>query len=78
MIKKCFLFHLKSSFRSEDIKIFIVAFWSCRKNGLITKIRLISKARRHNLVKKNCNMYIAQYLTKQKQPDNEILLNEIN
>ena len=41
--EKCFLFHLKSSFRSEDIYIFVLNFWSCRKNGLIGKIPLISK-----------------------------------
>ena len=41
--EKCFLFHLKSSFRSRDIWIFVLNFWSCRENGLIRKIRLISK-----------------------------------
>ena len=43
MIKKCFLFHLESSFRSQDTKVFIMTFWSCRKKGLIRKGRLISK-----------------------------------
>ena len=43
MIKKCHLFHLKSSFRSQDISVFVTTFWSCRKNGLIRKIRLTSK-----------------------------------
>ena len=28
--EKCFLFHLKSSFRSIDIQIFILTFWSSR------------------------------------------------
>ena len=37
---KCFLFHLKSSFRSQ---VFVMTFWSCREKGLIRKIRLISK-----------------------------------
>ena len=41
--EKCFLFHLKSTFRSQDNKIFVFTFWGCRKNGLIRKIRLISK-----------------------------------
>ena len=41
--EKCFLFHLKSFFRSQDIWDFISTFWSCRKNGLIWKIRLTSK-----------------------------------
>ena len=46
----CLLLHfkkdenaLKSSFHSQDIQGFIVTFWSCRKNDLIRKIRLISK-----------------------------------
>ena len=29
IIKKCFLFHLKSSFRSKDILVFVLTFWSC-------------------------------------------------
>ena len=41
--EKCFLFHLKSYFRSQDIKVIIMSFWSCRKNGLIRNIRLTSK-----------------------------------
>ena len=41
--KKCFLFHLKSSFRSKDISVFVTTFWSYRKNGLIRKTRLTSE-----------------------------------
>ena len=41
--EKCFLFHLKSSFRSQDILVLVTTFWSCRKNGLIRKIMLTSK-----------------------------------
>ena len=37
-----FLFHLKSSVRSEEIQNFILTFWS-QKNGLIRKTRSISK-----------------------------------
>ena len=40
---KCFLFHLKSSFCSQDIKVFVMTFWSCRKNSLIRKMRLTLK-----------------------------------
>ena len=40
--EKYFLFHLKRSFRSQDIQIFVLTFWSCIKNVLIKKIRLIS------------------------------------
>ena len=42
--ENCFLFHLKKPFHSQDIEIFVMTFWSCRKNGLIRKIRLISKS----------------------------------
>ena len=41
--EKWFLFHLKSSFRPQDIQAFVTNFWSCRKNGLIRKIRLTSE-----------------------------------
>ena len=52
--EKCFLFHLKSSFRSQDTYVFVIAFWSCRKNGLIRKIRLTVEfmASHHNLINK--------------------------
>ena len=42
--EKCFLFDLKSSCRSQDVYIFVMTFWSCRKNVLIWKIRLNSKS----------------------------------
>ena len=29
---KCFLLHLKSSFRSQDVYIFVLIFWLCRKS----------------------------------------------
>ena len=32
-----------SSFLSQDIYVFVTAFWSCRKNSLIRKIRLTLK-----------------------------------
>ena len=31
--EKCFLFHLKSSCRSQDIHIFVLDFWSCRNTA---------------------------------------------
>ena len=43
MTKYAFLFHLKNSFRSEDIEFFVLTFWSCKKNDLIRKARLILK-----------------------------------
>ena len=36
--EKWFLFHLKSSFCSQDIYIFVLTFCSCRENGLIRNI----------------------------------------
>ena len=41
--EKCFLFHLKSSFCSQDILVFVTTFWWCRKNGFIKNISLTSK-----------------------------------
>ena len=43
MIENVFLFHLKSSLGSQDTKLFVTTFWSCRKKGLIRKIRSTSK-----------------------------------
>ena len=34
LTKKCFLFHLQSSFPSHDIKVFVLTCWSCRKKRL--------------------------------------------
>ena len=38
-----FLLHVKSSFRSWDIYIFVLTYWLCKKSGLIRRLRLISK-----------------------------------
>ena len=38
-----FLFHIKSSFRSQDISIFVLIFSARRRNSLKRKIGLISK-----------------------------------
>ena len=61
--EKCFLFHLKSSFRSQDILIFVLSFWSCRKaawedkpNFEIYDVTTWSA--------NNYNTHIAQYFTK--------------
>ena len=37
-------FHFKSSFRPQDISIFVVNFWLYWKNGFMRKIRLISQS----------------------------------
>ena len=42
-MKNAFYFFLKSSFRTQDIQVFVMTFWSCRKKGLIRKVRLTSK-----------------------------------
>ena len=52
MMKICFFFHLTSFFHSHDISIFVLTFWSCRKNGSIRKIRIVSNLKCHNLVNK--------------------------
>ena len=36
------MFHLENSFRSQNIYIFVLTFWSYKKNGLTGKIRLVS------------------------------------
>ena len=38
-----FLFYLKNTFRSQDISVLIMTFWSNRKNYLIKETRLTSK-----------------------------------
>ena len=37
--EKCFLFHLKSSFRSKDLSIFVSTFWSCWKTAWLESYR---------------------------------------
>ena len=43
MMKNAFYFILKALFYFQNIQDFALTFWSFRKNGLIRKIRLISK-----------------------------------
>ena len=47
--EKCFLFHFKSSFRSQCIVIFALAFWSYRTAWLERLTSLISKFMTFNL-----------------------------
>ena len=35
--EKCFLFHLKSSFRSQDISVFVSTFLPCRKTASLER-----------------------------------------
>ena len=39
------IFYLKSSFRSQDMEVFAMTFWSCRKNGWIRKIKFQNSCR---------------------------------
>ena len=48
--KKCFLFHVKSSFCSQDISIYVLTFCHTEKNGFIRKKRFIQNLWRHNLL----------------------------
>ena len=43
------LFYFKRSFRSQDIKIFVLTFWSCRKNGSIRVTITITIHILHNI-----------------------------
>ena len=61
--EKWFLFHLKSSFHSQDIQIFVLTFWSCRKKNLIRKIRLLPKVATSTWLTNNYNTHIVQCLT---------------
>ena len=40
--ENCFLFHVKAIFILKIFQFLVTTFWSCRKNSLIRKIRLIS------------------------------------
>ena len=35
--EKCSLFYLESSFRSQDIEVIVMTFWSCRKMTWLEK-----------------------------------------
>ena len=36
--EKCFLFHLQGFFRPQNIYVFVMTFWSCRKKDLMKKM----------------------------------------
>ena len=52
-----FLFHLKSSFRSQDIKIILLTFWS-KQHDYKDKVDLTA------WLTNNCDAYLVQYLEK--------------
>ena len=63
MMKNAFLFHLKSSFCSQDTQVFVLTFWACRKNSLIRKIRLDFEIYDITAwLTMNYNTHIAQYV----------------
>ena len=43
MMKNAFYLILKGSFCSQDTQVFVMTFWSCRKDSLIRKRRLNSE-----------------------------------
>ena len=64
--EKHFLFHLKSSFRFQDVYSFILTFPRCRKTSFNRKIWLILKftTSQPGSLTNNYNTYIVQYLMK--------------
>ena len=62
-MKNVFLCHLNRSSFCNDIYIFILTFYAYRKYGLTWNTMSIAN---------NYNTYIALYLEKQRQLDNEI------
>ena len=67
--EKCFLLHLKTSFRSQYISNFVLTFWPCRKTAWLERQSYFQNLC-HNLVNSNYNTNIAQYL--KNESDNEI------
>ena len=60
--EKCFLFHLKSSFYSQDIQEVLVK----QKNGLVKKVRFISKFMTSQLGWKTITIYILHNISRRK------------
>ena len=63
--EKCFLFHLKSSYASQDIQIFVMTYWSCKKR-LIIKVRLISTFIRWQPGKQRTEIHILFNISRSK------------
>ena len=61
------LLYLKSFFCFQDIQIFVLVFWSCRKNGLIRKIRLILKFMTSQPGKQLIAMHILPSISRSKE-----------
>ena len=59
-------FHLKNSFRSQDIKIVVLTFYHVEKNGSTRKIRLIPKFMRSQRGKQTITMYILPNILQSK------------
>ena len=54
----CFLFHLKSSFNSQDISVFVLTFWSSRKSRLIRNMVDFKIYEITSWLTNNCNTHI--------------------
>ena len=65
----CFLFHLKSSFNFQDIKIFVLTFWLSRKKASLERQHEFQSLRHHSLLN-NYNTHIVKYLKKYMQSEN--------
>ena len=61
--ENAFYFILKVLFVFKIVNLFVLTFWSYRKNGLIKNIRLISKFMSSRMTN-NYSAHIAQNLTK--------------
>ena len=59
-------FHLKNSFRSQDIKIVVLTFYHVEKNGSTRKIMLIPKFMRSQRGKQTITMYILPNILQSK------------
>ena len=57
------LFNVKSFFRHQNIKIFVLTFWWYRKNGLIRNIRLISNLMTSQPGQQTFTLYILAYIS---------------
>ena len=66
MTKKCFLFHLESSFHSQDFLDFFLDFLVMQKNDLIRKIKLISKFIKSQLGKQSIAVNILPNISAHK------------
>ena len=66
MVKNAFYFILKGLFVLKMFKCLFWLFWSCRKNGLIRNIRLISKFMTSQLGQQTIKIHILPSISRSK------------